>query len=38
MEKKEFKALKVKELIELLQNNSDENATVALILFSLIFN
>ena len=28
MEKKEFKALKVKELIELLQNNSDENATV----------
>ena len=28
MGKKEFKALKVKELIELLQNNSDENATV----------
>lgn len=28
MKKKEFKALKVKELIELLQNNSDENATV----------
>lgn len=28
MGKKGFKALKVKELIELLQNNSDENATV----------
>jgi len=28
MVKKEFKALSVKELIELLQNNSDENATV----------
>jgi hypothetical protein len=28
MGKKAFKALKVKELIELLQNNSDENATV----------